>query len=501
MKRMTAALAIIAATSSASADDDPDPDLPVVTGKVADDAPGDVRLTLTRQIAFVQGGWTSAKHRRELTVHPGGTFRFAGLPPCPYELVVQGDGVERETRDLVVYADVAGVEIHAKRATPPLPATVAGKIALGFDGTTRDCTVSVAVGGAHAEAFPDSKGAFALENLRAGRGWLTFTYRKDRDRLSFGEPRTSYRRQVPCELRGGENRMDLRLEPDEDVRLVVHSPAPGGPIDGFLTDLAPKSEEPWREQIRVIDGGEGRRSAFRWVTSGIDDCMFQVVGSDFALAGMPRGPHKIRVEAVGFETLERAFDVAGPTNVDVELKALPGVYVQPKIDGPFWFVEERGADGAWTPAFKWDERFMPSGRQAPPAPWIFLAPGAHALRAVKPDAPPSEIVEIKAGPERSRRAVEFEFARGARLRGTLVTARSEKDGSIFSGFEIHVFRLVDKRWEPLRAQQSLADDAFNVAGLAPGRYRLAFDADGKHVFAEFDMGADDVERAFTYRAR
>jgi hypothetical protein len=499
MNRAAVSLVVLAASTALAADEDPD--LPVVTGRVADDAPGDVRLTLTRQIAETMGGWRSADFHRELTVPPGGTFRFAGLPPCPYELVITGEGVERETRDLVVYADVADVAVRPKRATAPVAATVTGKIALGFPGTARDCSISVEVAGAGAQSFAKSDGAFALSDLRAGAGWVTVDYTKDYARPRFGERRTSYLRRIPCELRAGENRMDLRLEPDEDVRLVLHSSAPGGAIDGWLSYLDPSPDSPRREQIRAIDAGEGRRSAFRWVSGGIDDCIFQRVGNDFALDDMPRGPHKIRVEAVGFETVERAFDVEGPTRVDVELKPLPGAYVQPEIDGRYWLVEERGADGAWTPVYAWDQRFIPSGRQAPPKPWIFLAPGVHALRAVKSGAPPSEVVEIKAGPERSRRVVAFDFAKGANLRGTLVTERSAKDGSIFSGFEVHCFRLVDKRWEPLRAQQTIADDAFDIAGLAPGRHRLAFDEEGKRVFAEFDMGAEDVERDFTFRCR
>lgn len=40
-----------------------------------------------------------------------------------------------------------------------------------------------------------------------------------------------------------------------------------------------------------------------------------------------------------------------------------------------------------------------------------------------------------------------------------------------------------------------------VDGLAPGRHRLAFDAAGRHVFAEFDMGDEDTEREFTFRCR
>lgn len=500
MNRSAAALVVVVAASSTFADDD-DPDLPVVTGRVADDAPGDVHLTLTRLIAGASGGWRAADSHRESTVRPGGSFRFAGLPPCPYELVVRGDGVERETIKLDVYGDVAGVAIRPRRASAPVTATVVGKLALGFAGTTKDCAASIAVDGANGREVVAADGSFAIGGLRPGAGWISIEYTKDRGRGHFGGDRLGYLRHLPCDLRAGENRLDLRLEPDEDVRLALHSSAPGGPIDGFLTDLAPKPDAPWREQIRVVDGGEGRLSAYRWVTGGIDDCIFRSVGSDFALAGMPRGPHKIRVEAVGFATVERAFDVAGPTRVDVELTPRSGVYVQPEVDGRFWFVEERGADGAWTSVLAWDERVKSGGRGASPKPWIFLAPGAHAIRAVKSDAPPSEVVSIQAGPERSRRVVAFDFGKGARLRGTLVTARSAKDGSIFSGFEVHCFRLVDKRWEPLPAQQAIADDAFNIAGLAPGRHRLAFDAEGKRVFAEFDMGAEDVERDFTYRAR
>src|SRR6185295_19149701 len=138
--------------------------------------PGEVRLTLTRRVGVTPGHWTTEDANRALSVKPGGAFRFAGLAPCPYELVVEGDGVAAQTLDLDVYADVAGVEIHAKRATPPVAATVVGKLTLGFDGKPRDCGVAVEVGDVGDSADVKSDGSFAIGGLVAGKGWASIDY-------------------------------------------------------------------------------------------------------------------------------------------------------------------------------------------------------------------------------------------------------------------------------------------------------------------------------------
>lgn len=497
--RLGAAFVIVLAAATAFADDDPD--LPVLTGRIADDAPGDVRLTLTRRVARSPFGWQPAKFHRRLTVAPGGAFRFAGLPPCPYDLVVEGEGLARQELTFDICTDVTDVAVRPVRAIAPATASLSGKLTLGFEGATNDCEVSIDLGGTEVRGPVGADGSFTLDGLRAGTGWVTFGHPRLRVNPRPNEILPFYSRQVPCVLRPGANRLDLRLDPDEDVRLVLRPSVAGETIEGYLTDLDPAPHEPWGERIRVDCAEDGSLSAYRCVTKWIDSFDFHRVGSDFRLRASARGAHRIRIEAAGYDTVERSFEVAGPTRVDVEMPPLPGEYVLPQVSGDYWFVEERAADSSWTPVFTWDRRSVSSHEPPRAEPCIFLTPGVHVLRAVSAGAPPSEALELKAGTNRARRSWSFHFPKGARLTGWLVTPQSAKDTKVLGGFEVHVFRLVEKRWEPLRAQQTHAADAFEIHGLAPGRHRLAFDAEGKHVFAEFDMGDEDVEREFTFRCR
>ena len=492
--RLAPLLLVFAAATLARADDDPD--LAVVSGRVAKNAPGEVRLRLVRRVAY-GGGWYEREDTlHDVPVHPGDAFRLAGLQPGRYVLIAEGDRSEKLERTLDVFADVVDVELRPVRAAqaPRLPeATFSGTLTLGFDGELNRCDVSIA--GRRVTRYPD--GALRCVDLRPGATWITVDYRDD-DPLKGWLEHARLRRRFPLTLVAGENHADIRVEPHEDVRLVLHPQPAGGRIDGFLAYLDPSPEPDDRgEQIAFDTTPDGTPRAYRWRSMYPDSLRFKSVGPDLPLTGLTRGKHRIRIAAEGYKTVEHAFDVSGATRVEVGMKPLPGTYVRPVVDGSYWFVEERATDGSWAPLFTWGHRLRFGGLQDPPPARHFLAPGVHVLRAAKQGVPPSAPVEFRAGDDRSARQVEFTFTEGR----TLLASFATPAGTDLRGFDAFLFVQDGDRWQRLRAQDVVVAPLFRIEGLAPGNYRLAFDEEGRHVIGEFEMKDADAERVFLWRTR
>jgi len=489
VKRVTALLAFAVCASTAFADDDPD--LLVVSGRVAADRGTPVRVRLDRRVARSAQSWSYQWGLREAVVPQGEAFRFAGLPPGRYDLVVEGEDVVHDERTFDVFDDIADLDVRPTRTAASAAASLTGRLTLGFEGAAKECRITV--GDAVAKIADD--GAFAFERLHAGPAWIDVVHSGGR----WGADRTEryVRRRVLVELKPGANHVDVPVTPNEDVRVALRSKIAGEPVDGSFFDLDASSTDRSGDPFRVVPQGDGTTRCYELRAGGIDSVWWQNVGATLPLLGLARGEHRVRIEALGFEPVERAFTVDGPTRVDVELTPLHGQYVRLTSDAPAWFVDERRADGSWAPLFTRDERSRSSGSPPRPDARVFLAPGVHVLRAATPESPPSDRMELKIADDRTEIAPSFALTKGATLTGRLVT----KAGTALDGFDVRCFRLVGERWERVRAQDAVAGPGFKITGLAPGRHRLAFDAEGKHVFAEFDMGAEDVEREFTFHAR
>ena len=502
MRPYAALVVLLAAATAAFAEDDVDPDLPVVSGSVpgAREKPDGFRLLLTRRVAELPGWFASDEAVADRSIRPGEKFAFAGLLPGRYRLHVEGGGYQPWELPLDVFGDVANVLVTPVLA-PELPeATFAGKLTLGFDGDLTKCVVSI--DGHPAARYPD--GEIRAVGLHAGPAWITVRYGDSHDAPAMdyrgrGIDGESFEREFPITLVAGGNHADVRVERCEDVRLVLHSRSSTDRIDARLTSLDRSRKSPDRgEPIAFEFAQNGGVRAYRRVLSLPDWDRFECAGPELPLLGLARGEHRIRIEAPGYEATERTFDVAGPTRLDIEMKPLAGTYVLPSVESDFWLVEERGANGVWTPLLTSDTRIRIAGRRPGPPPRLFLAAGVHVLRAVRRDAPPSATLEFTSGADRSEKPIEFAFPTDGRaLLGSLVT----KAGTKLSGFDVRCFALVGDRWERRRAQDAIARPDIAIDGLAPGRYRLAFDEAGKYVFAEFEMGDADTTRTFTYRAR
>jgi hypothetical protein len=490
--RAAAVCFVLLAAAAAVADDDPD--LPVVSGFVPKNAPSDFGLRLVRVKTSSWSGWEDRSDYADLSVHPGGTFRFAGVLPGRYELVAEGGGLETSTRALDVFGDVANLEVCPVTTPKRADATFVGTVTLGFEGDMKRCRVSI--DGVPAALFPD--GAIRCAALHAGPAWATIDYRDDLVGRR-ADQRQLIVRHLPLTLVAGENHADLRLEPDEDVRLALHAHPPRSRIEARLTDLDPGPWEHGRTEGVAFDSdADGTPRAWRWILWPPDAYTFEQVGRDLPLGGLARGAHRFRIEADGYETVERQFDVDGATRVDVEMKPFAGTYFVPDAGGgEHWIVEERDGSGAWTPVATRDLRMLWAGHEDPPPTRMFLAQGRHTLRAVRPDAPPSAPVDVDAAGDRAVRAVAFKFPAGHTLIASLTTV-SDRD---VGGFVGYCFARVGERWERRRTQDVVIETHFRIAGLAPGLYRLATDETGARVLAEFEMKDEDAERTFIFRAR
>jgi hypothetical protein len=490
---------LLAAATTAFAQDE-DPDLAVLSGKIAAEAPGNVNLTLRRLVADERGDWAPAKFTRKATVSAGQEFRFAGLPPCPYELTIEADGCDTETRRVDVFADVANVEVRPAPTSPQQLATVAGKLTLGFGGALADCKVRLLSGAIdeRCDVLPD--GSFTAAGLRAGPAWAIVDGTRTIDVPVDGAPpqrkSVGYRRIVPLTLAPGANPVELRVDSEEEVAAVIRSSTAGETVDGRAVDLDPTPFDPWTRTFRFVWPADGKPVCWRWTTTfGITQ--FGPAGAELPLFAWAKGAHKLRVEAAGFEPLEQEVAVAGATRLELTMKPLPGDYARPSIEGAAWWIEEPGADGEWKPIASWDGRIRSSHTGRPPMPAVFLAPGEHLLRGVRVGSAPSAPLKVQAGEGRVERGVAFVFPTGWTLRGSLRT----KSGGSLTGFRAYCFLRQDEKLERERGHDFVADLDFTVTGLTKGRHVFAFDEKGEHPFAEFDMGEKDVAREFDYKAR
>jgi hypothetical protein len=489
----TAALLVVVAAATAFADDDPD--LPVVSGRVAADGGAPVRVTLDRLIAQ-SAGWSNPECGfRKALVPQGETFRFAGLPPGRYDLVVDGDDVPRTTRTIEVFDDVANLDVRPARATGA-PASVEGKLLLEFDGRFDCC--HLASGDVVAKILPD--GRFTCDGLRAGAAWFDlFCFLPAKS--AFGRKEGFVRRRVRVDLVAGVNHAEIRVSRNEDVRLAPRSANPAESFAGEVFDLDETPPRGFGEpfKVMVVEDADDHRTAFCHAIDGdgIDTTWWRNFGPALPLLGLGRGPHRVRIEAPGFETVERAFDVSGPTRVDVEMKPLTGQFVRLPSDPIVFVLEERRADRTWATLYARGVPELFTGRRGLQTPRVFLAPGVHVLRASTSEAPPSSWVTLEVGDDRREIEPEFSFGKGATMKGRIVT----KAGAALDGFDVRVFRLAREGWERLRAQDAIAEPEFKIKGLAPGRYRFAFDESGERVFAEFEMADADVAHTFTFRRR
>ena len=92
MRQLSIPLLLAAAAVASAQDAVPDPDLAVLSGRVAPEAPGEVRLNLHQLVARTGGTEERAHERPVQRLAAGQEFQYAGLAPGIYSLVIDCEG-------------------------------------------------------------------------------------------------------------------------------------------------------------------------------------------------------------------------------------------------------------------------------------------------------------------------------------------------------------------------------------------------------------------------
>ena len=429
---------------------------------------------------------------REAVTDPGGRFAFDDLPTGELRMT-PFFSVANMSRNNSFCADLPGAPDH--EFTIPGHLELAGRIEGLLALRTTVCLVEAGFFGGeellgyerrHAVVSPT--GSFRFTALEPGRyrlytadGWsfrkgpLMGLYRSRRDArfelASFdvvrGEPDDE------------KLRVHLRVVLPDDVERAVGSLTATG-----LAEDAP----PRRSQLFTATRGQrgpstySRSAPHPSISCSITRVLARAPGLEDTLAFRSHpGPHRFLVEAEGFEPVEVELDIACPDElIEVELTRKPGRAVSASIDAKVWTVDaRRPGEAEWTPLLEYQRRVA------------WLAPGRWELRvASTEEAELLHTVEIDDGPKLL--VLELALAPGATLRGQVV----RPDGAPFGGtVPLHVLRREHGDWVdwPIKSQElsTKGESRFEIAGLNPGRYRLALDTEGRFLLGEVELGEMD----------
>lgn len=426
---------------------------------------------------------------RTVELRPGERFRFVGLPPGHYILWTDVVGtVSRRIEAFDLFADREG-----HRFRMPF-ACVKGRIKPTFQTGSKRMFIDLrAVDGSGSTSIETAPGAeFATSPLVPGRYAAEMWWMQD-----TSCPWTEPHRWTFVDVGEDGATLDYEFAPWANARLAVRADGRAETFEGKVLDLDLPDDAAFRFGVQS-DGGKT-----------LGTCVLQESAFGAAL-GAPRalapfgnltcGKHRLRFRAPGFEDLDRIVDVVdAKTTIDVALKPIPGTFVVAEGPGRIFEVFARlEGEAAWRGLFFGDNRNVPTHTN-PDRPRELLAPGKWEFMATSGDLAPSAIKSIELGADHEELVLALECVPGHTLHGTLKTP----SGVALEDEETYVFVQDGDTWRRLRAKAPLIDarGAFEIRGLAAGRYRLAFDDAVKHAFGEFEVADADVTKDFVFRAR
>jgi hypothetical protein len=464
-----------------------------VSGRVGGAEAGPFDVELDRRIDLGAGAWHGQPARRA-RAGPGGGFSFAALRPGLYTLRVARDGRVRSEEEVEVFSSVGGREVALdpdRTASLAVRATAAWPVAPSF---------------VFVSARPEAEGkrplvhARTVDGLHLLEGLAPGPHRVQvRHVFGFGETSRSEDRWFVVDAGAAREPVTLACGPAEDVRLAIAAPRERpsvlgrvvvvhGPYESTTPFGARRGPDGTPSVWRVPDAYPGMPPGLRREPRP---------AAALPLPDVVRGRHRIRVEALGCETVERTVEVAGPTTVEVPLVALRGRVVT--IEEPdsvrnglshVRVDARRDAPGAEWREVLW-ARLWPRASHGPvPGTFrAFLAPGRWLLRAscdARGDAPSWAVDVEEAGPPV---AVEPAWTAGFAVSGTLSV-----NGLPLDEGWIYPHRLEDGAWRRLAAKEVFVDEGgtYRVQGLVPGRYRFAHTDRGLPVLGETDVVDRDV---------
>jgi hypothetical protein len=463
-----------------------------LAGRVGGQEPGPFDVELDRRQDAGAGAWHDAPARRQ-RVGIERVFEFRALRPGLYTLRVAKDGRVRSESEVEVFASVAGREVAldpARTASLDVRATAAWPETPSF--------VSVAArparGGrrdtVHAELV---EGVHRLTGLAPGTHWVQV-----RHVFGFGETSESEDRWFPVDGGSANGPLTLACGPAEDVRIALVPPRERPTVEGRVVVVHGPFESATPFALRR--GADGKPAVWRVPPSypGMPPGLRKepVPAPSLPLPDVVRGAHRVRVEAVGCEPVERWIEVAGPTAFEVPLVALPGRVAILPDEAQFPSVQHLRVEARRDePGAEWKEilwmRAWPRGSHSPvPGTFhAFLAPGRWLLRATcdrHGDAALAPVDVEAAGPPLP---LALRWTRGVAVSGRLtIHGLPLEDGWVYP------HRLENKLWRALPAKEVFVDEGgtYRIEGLSPGRYRFAHTDRGRPVLGETDVLDRDV---------
>ncbi len=416
-----------------------------LSGRVVLAKPDAVEFWLDFREEMGGGGWGNVFEVRKVTLPPDGAFHLAGLRPGTYTLRAKSERHEWLERRLYVHRSVRDFRLVLAEGC-----VLEGKVAVPEPGRT-DLWIHPSGRESWTRRFEcDQEGAFRIPNLKRGKYVIFLRHTIGRS----GNAR-SLEREYAVEVKEAEQQLALEVTPDEKVFLKV------------------------RPAVAVLVFREGDK---------------QVVLDGGRLHGLPQGTYRLRIEALGYHPEERTVTVAGEARLEVDLRPRPGQRITAAIESEYWRVEARrdGVPDGWRLVLWRDGRIRISHTPTPGVGRAFLEPGHYVFRASSSRFVEAETgsVEIKeSGPDV---ALQFGLERGATIHGRVLTATGVGVNDVL----VHLFRgEKDGAFVSLPVKEAVVEEEgrYRIAGLRPGRYRLALTEEGEPALKDVQVGAADVE--------
>ncbi len=426
---------------------------------------------------------------RKAVLAADGSFHFRKLRPGLYTIHVKGERHAHWRKHWFMLAEPK----KDFRLELPLSGMVEGKVTTLYSESAR--TPRLRVYRPDGEWIADPKvapdGTFRLTHLVPGTYHLHVTHERRKQEW--------VRRVVPVTVKAGVQKLEAVVAPDERVFLSIALPEGVEEAHGSL--LFPGSPGKGPVRWKAWAATEGKAVVFEvldhtYVPRHLRDRRDRFNKGSLALR-FPKGRHRVRLEAIGFESEERMVEVEGETRLRFTLKPLAGQYLKVDLRAVWYAVEARSAKGnePWRRLLWKDARARISHQKTPGESVGFLPQGRYRARVRS-----LNYVEAHLGPfdvkgDRSLRVLEFDLKPGASVGG-----RVFGPGRLpLEQGEMHILRREGPRYVRLPFKfTGIEEGQYRVAGLAPGRYRFAYTKEGTPVLGEVEVGNENVEQDLVF---
>lgn len=474
-----------------------------LAGSVVDEAGRGIEgadVWIDLRVEMGSGAWGARWRFREAKCDPAGRFRFTDLPVGHYDLHAVAPGREHGSTDRELSGDATDLLLTLRPAGDVTFQVVPPQ---GWPKSVRSLWLDPA---SPTERMLEKSegGPFVARGVSAGDHllWLRDTTIPDWEKGESMAVRTERRFQVHI---GPETReVTLRFAPDEEVGLRVTIPegVAGTGVEAAVVEGPGGAGS--QIELHVERAADGTVRTTRPPSPGaLWPPVRETTRDGLPLVpGLPKGRSRVRVTAVGFETVERDLDVVGPTTLEVTLTLAAGTVFTASVTSPpaYWRVEVRkaGGDGEWRTLLWQDARRVITHRSTPGVFRALLSPGTYDVRGISSDHVPASWGTLAVGERSETRAFPLIWSgpSGPSIVGHLRSAA----GKPLPDPLLRVFRVPSPAGglEAMPEKETkVHDGVFRIRGLLPGRYRLSRMRSGEPALAEVDVAYDDVPLEIT----